>query len=102
MADTPKRHPRKKAVALRYEMEQDAAPRVLAKGQGVRAERILDIARAHGVYIEEDADLVEVLSKLEVGMAIPEELYQAVAHVLALVYRLNQRFDPAGRPSARG
>ena len=93
MKDTPKRG-REKAVALHYEAGHDRAPRVTAKGQGLLAQRIIDIAREHGVRIHEDPDLVALLSKLDVEAEIPDELYRAVAEVLAFVYRLNQRMAP--------
>lgn len=82
--------PRAKAVALRYDQESEHAPRVSAKGAGYLAERIIEIAKEHGIGIYEDPDLVEVLSKLDVTHEIPESLYQAVAEILAFVYRLNR------------
>lgn len=82
---------RQRAVALRYVAQDDAAPKVIASGQGVIAERILEIAREEGIHIQEDPDLVALLAKLDVGTPVPEELYKAVAEVLAFVYRLNQR-----------
>lgn len=81
---------RPKAVALRYDHEATDAPRVVAKGAGYLAERILAIAEEHGVEIYRDADLVEVLSKLDIDREIPETLYKAVAEVLAFLYRLNR------------
>jgi flagellar biosynthesis protein len=85
---------RKKAVALKYDQEvgrsEKAAPQVVAKGAGLVAEAILKKANEAGVYIHEDQDLVEVLSKVEIGAEIPDELYEAVAKVLAIVYRLNK------------
>lgn len=81
---------RKHAVAVRYKAESDAAPRVIAKGQGLLAERILAIAETEGIHVQEDPDLLGLLAKLDVDDAIPEELYRAVAEVLAFVYRLNQ------------
>lgn len=83
---------RQKAVALRYEAERDSSPRVVAKGTGIIAERIIEVAREHGIYVHEDPDMVAVLSKLDVDAAIPEGLYKAVAEVLAFVYKLNRRF----------
>jgi FlhB-like protein len=85
---------RQKAVALHYEAGEDRAPRVTAKGQGLIAQRIIEIAKEHGVRIREDPDLVTMLSKLDVEKEIPEDLYRAVAEVLAFVYRLNQRMTP--------
>ena len=87
--EIPKR--RRKAVAVRYEASGDAAPRVVAKGSGLLADRIVELAKQHGVHIHEDPDLVAVLSKIDVSAEIPEALYRAVAEVLAFVYRLNKR-----------
>jgi flagellar biosynthesis protein len=86
---------RQLAVALRYNEEREKAPRVLAKGAGTLAERILEIARAHGVPVRDDADLVEALHQLDLGQLIPPELYPVVAEVLAYVYRMNQKRIPA-------
>ena len=79
-----------KAVAIRYKADEDMAPRVIAKGQGLIAERILEIAREEGIHVQEDPDLLGLLAKLDLGSPIPEELYRAVAEVLAFVYRLNK------------
>ncbi|GMV93415.1 MAG: hypothetical protein AMXMBFR82_31930 [Candidatus Hydrogenedentota bacterium] len=89
--DKPK--PGRKAVALRYDAQEDSAPRVVAKGNRLLAERIIEIARENEIPIHEDPDLVAVLSKLDVDREIPELLYKAVAEVLAYVYRLNQSFQ---------
>ncbi|MEZ0328954.1 MAG: EscU/YscU/HrcU family type III secretion system export apparatus switch protein [Dissulfuribacterales bacterium] len=82
---------RKKAVALRYEKGKDRAPRVTAKGEGKIAEKILEIARQAGLPIKENADLVEVLSRLELNAEIPAETYLVVAEILAWVYGLNEK-----------
>ena len=84
-----KKKPR--AVALKYEKEKDAAPRVVAKGRGFVAQKIIEAARAHGVALHEDKNLVEVLEALDLETEIPPELYRAVAEVLAFIYRLNGR-----------
>ncbi len=81
---------RKLASALAYDMA-DEAPQVVATGKGLVAERILEIAREHNVPIREDRVLAEALSALSVGELIPPELYQAVAEVLAFVYRLDAK-----------
>ena len=78
-----------KAVALKYEKEKDAAPRVVAKGGGSVAEKIIETARVHNVPLHEDKNLVEVLETLDLETEIPPELYRAVAEVLAFIYRLN-------------
>ncbi len=80
----------KKAAALKYDPKRDKAPRVVAKGEGWLAERILALAREHKVPIKEDAQLVEALSRLELEAEIPPELYEAVAVVLAWAWRLNE------------
>lgn len=85
-----------KAVALLYDKEQGDAPRIVASGRGVLAGKIVETARAAGVYIMEDPDLVELLAKLPVGDDIPPELYQAVAEILAFVYQVNGRYGADG------
>jgi flagellar biosynthetic protein FlhB len=77
------------AVALRYDSTTMTAPVVVAKGQGLIAEKIKEIAVAHGIPVIEDKPLAQTLFKLvEVGMEIPEQLYRAVAEILAYVFRL--------------
>jgi flagellar biosynthesis protein FlhB len=75
------------AVALKYDREGMAAPQVVAKGERLLAARIKEIARAAGVPIFHDVPLARSLHRLELGEEVPEELYQAVAEVLKLVYR---------------
>lgn len=82
---------RRKAVALRYDQQKDAAPRVVAKGTGVVAENMLTVAAHHGVPVYRQPTLVQSLMQLELDQMIPVELYQVVAEVLAYVYRLDQR-----------
>ena len=77
----------KSAVALGYDRERDQAPRVLAKGKGILAEKIIEAARKHGIPLREDPVLVEMLARLEVDSEIPPALYRAVAEVLAYVYQ---------------
>lgn len=76
-----------RAAALRY--EGTGAPRVVASGRGLIAERIAQEAAAAGVPVRRDAALVEALTKLDLGREIPEELYHAVAEALAWAYRLD-------------
>lgn len=80
-----------KAVALTYDKDKDAAPRVMAKGRGQVAEKIIETARAHHVPLVKDENLVQVLDALDLETQIPPELYRAVAEVLAFVYRLNAK-----------
>ncbi len=80
----------KKAVALQYDREKDQAPKVTAKGQGNVAEKIIELAREHGVPVKNDPDLIEVLSSLDIDEQIPPEIYVAVAELLAFVYGMNK------------
>jgi flagellar biosynthesis protein len=84
---------RLQAVALRFRAGQDAAPRVTAKGSGHVAERILELARQHYIPVRQDKDLVQVLSLLDLNQEIPANVYQAVAEILAFVYRLGNPSD---------
>jgi len=79
---------RKKAVALQYRHQVDRAPKVVAKGQGIIAERIIEIAADHNIPLKRDPALIEVLSKMELEQEIPPELYRAVAEILAYVYKM--------------
>lgn len=77
------------AVALHY--DKTGAPRVIAKGRGTIGARIVELARAHDIPIEENELLAGALSKVELGDEIPAELYKAVAEVLVFVLRLSGR-----------
>lgn len=81
----------KQAVALKYSPLDMQAPSVVAKGKGIVAEEIMHKAKEHGVPIQEDASLVEVLGQLELNQEIPEELYRLVAEILSFVYRTDNR-----------
>ncbi len=86
MADPAK----KRAIALRYDPQRDKAPKLVAKGKGRIAEQILELAKKNDVPIRQDANLVQVLSRLNVDQEIPKEVYQAVATILAFLYRMNR------------
>jgi len=93
MTDTgKKRIKRKQSVALQYLPEKERAPRVVAKGKGHLAEKIIEIAKKHGVPIKYEPDLVQILSKLDLDQEVPPSLYRAVAEIFAFVYRLNQNY----------
>jgi flagellar biosynthesis protein len=79
----------KRAAALRYQSKSDNAPKVIAKGKGKVAEKIIEIAKEHNIYIHNDPDLIEVLYQLDLNEDIPSELYVVVAELLAFVYSLN-------------
>ena len=83
----------KRAVALRYEAAENSAPRVVATGSGEAAAAILAAAEEHGVPVEEDDALLEMLATCEVGEEIPPELYEAVAELLTWLHRLEGRLD---------
>ena len=83
--------PKKVAVALKYEMGKDEAPIVSAKGRGLIAQAIIDLARQHKIEVREDADLAQLLSKLDIDMPIPLEAYEAVAEIIAYVYKANDK-----------
>ncbi len=86
----------KKAVALTYDSDEDAAPRVSAKGRGALAEKIIEIAKAHDIPIQSDEDLVRVLEKVELDQEIPLEVYAVVAEIFAYIYRTNRKKRHAG------
>jgi flagellar biosynthesis protein len=77
------------AVALHY--DRTGAPRVVAKGKGSLGAKIIEVARAHDIPVEENEVLAGALSNVELGDEIPAELYKAVAEVLIFVLRLSGR-----------
>lgn len=81
----------KKAVALRYDQERDAAPTLAAKGKNWLAEKIIEIAKDNDIPITKDENLVELLEKTELEEEIPMEVYAVVAEIFAWVYRLNNK-----------
>jgi flagellar biosynthesis protein len=80
-----------KAVALKYDREKNNAPKLVAKGRGKVAEKIIEIAKANNLLLYEDKNLVSILEALEVESEIPPQLYRAVAEVLAFIHRLNRK-----------
>ena len=81
---------RKKAVAIQYDT-LEIAPKVLAKGVGLVAEKIVDKGRSNDIAVHEDALLVEDLTRLDIGEHIPPELYMAVAQVLVYIDELDKK-----------
>jgi flagellar biosynthesis protein len=77
------------AVALHY--DRTGAPRVIAKGKGAIGAKIVEVARAHDIPIEENEVLAGALSNVELGDEIPAELYKAVAEVLIFLMRMSGR-----------
>lgn len=84
---------RKTAIALAYQAG-NTAPRVVAKGRGLIAQAIIERAREHGVFVHESEDLVGILMQVELDENIPPQLYQAVAELLAWIYRLEREGNP--------
>jgi flagellar biosynthesis protein len=76
------------AVALHY--DRKGAPRVIAKGKGTIGAKIIEVAKANNIPIEENEILAGALSNVELGDEIPAELYKAVAEVLVFVLKLTK------------
>jgi len=90
MADDPEL-----AIALKYDSDKDGAPRVIAKGMRLKADKIRDIAKAYGVPVMRNVNLANALFRVDIGQEIPEELYDAVAEILNFVNELQAQ---AGNP----
>lgn len=82
--------PKQQAIALSYHQQNTSAPKVVAKGSGFIAEKILATAKQHSVPIYKNKTLVSMLMAVELDQEIPPELFQAVAEVLAYIYRIDQ------------
>ena len=82
------------AVAIRYDQEQDDAPKVLAMGADLIAQKIKDLAREHEIPVVENIPLARLLfKKAKVGKQVPVDLYKAVAQILAIIYRTNEKYS---------
>ncbi len=81
----------KKAVALSYNEEKNRAPVVIASGMGYMAEKIVEVAGENGIPVYEDESLATILTQLELGSEIPEELYQAVVDIYAFFLRFGEK-----------
>ena len=77
-------------VAVKYDINKDRAPKIVASGKSAFAEEILRIAEENQVPLYEDPSLVDLLSKLEIDTEIPPELYTLVAEILAFDYQLDK------------
>jgi flagellar biosynthesis protein len=86
---------RRSAIALSYR-EGTSAPRVVAKGYGATAERIIDSARQAGVFVHDSPELVSLLMQVDLDQQIPPEMYRAVAEILAFVYFLENQASGQG------
>lgn len=83
----------KLAVALKYRQDQDVAPLVVASGRGALAQALVRKAMDLDIPIHPDGELAELLGDVEVGRSIPEELYEVVAQIMAMVYRMDAALD---------
>ncbi len=81
------------AVALQYDKDKDNAPRVIAKGMRLKAEKIREIAKEAGVPVMRNVTLAGALYRVDIGQEVPEELYDAVAEVLNFVFALQQQTE---------
>lgn len=90
MSDLPA-DPQKLAVALEYEKGSREAPRVVAKGRGLIAERIIALAEENDIIIESNPALARALSGVELEEEIPVELFEAVAEIIGFVLRARRR-----------
>ncbi|HSH71465.1 MAG TPA: EscU/YscU/HrcU family type III secretion system export apparatus switch protein [Methylophilaceae bacterium] len=91
-------NPKRQAIALAYE-SGDYAPKIVAKGRGLIAEQIIARAREHDVFVHESKDLVALLMQVDLDDHIPPALYQAIAEILAWLYRLEEgRADAEDAP----
>ncbi|MCR5208879.1 MAG: EscU/YscU/HrcU family type III secretion system export apparatus switch protein [Lachnospiraceae bacterium] len=98
MADI-KKTKKRTAVALEYDPE-DAAPKILASGQGIIADKIIEKAKEAKVPVHKDGRLADTLSRLEIGEMIPPELYEVVAEILVFVDAMDKiraKMDKAGK-----
>lgn len=100
---------KEKAVALKYNLDEDAAPVVIASGYGSIAEKIIQIAEQKGIPVFRDDSAASLLCMLEVGSNIPEELYEVIAAIYcqllqtaAEIKHMGAPESPIGRITARG
>jgi flagellar biosynthesis protein len=84
---------KRKAAALKYQHGTDPIPRLVAKGGGHIADKIIALAKENGIPIHEDKNLVEILSTLDLYEQIPPKLYKAVAEILAFIYKVSGKIQ---------
>ncbi len=83
---------KKYAAALKYDIDSDEAPKLLAKGQGYVAEKIIEVAESEGTSIYKDPRLAKQLQNLELGEQIPADLYEVVAEVLIFIAKMDKGY----------
>lgn len=82
-----------KAAAVGFDPSKDVAPKILAKGKGALAEQIIKIAQEHNVAIEQNSELVDILTLLEVDQYIPIEIYSIMAQILSEIGMFNDEIS---------
>ena len=85
------------AIAIKYDKEKDTAPRVVAKGMRLKAEKIREIAKQYNIPIMKNVPLANALYRIDVGNEIPEELYDAVAEILNFIFELQREQQAGGK-----
>ncbi len=83
---------KKYAAALKYDISEESAPKLIAKGEGVVAENILELAEKSGVSVYKDEKLAKQLQNLEMGDEIPRELYEVVAEILIFIAQIDKGY----------
>jgi flagellar biosynthesis protein len=83
------------AIALGFSPDADLAPKVLATGEGAVADRIVQTAEHHGVPLERDPHLAQLLAPLDLASEVPQELYEVVARVFAFLEKVRLKMDSA-------
>ena len=91
--DDKEKFKRKKAVALSYDAAEDISPKVLAKGAGHLAEKIIEKGKEEALPVYQDEKLVNDLTRLDIGDNIPPELYEIVAQVLIFIGDLDKKLE---------
>lgn len=89
-----------KAVALKYNVEEDVAPIVIASGYGEIAQKIIDVAEKQGIPVFRDDSAVSLLCMLEVGSNIPPELYQVVAAIYCQLLKTAHEIRHSSAPES--
>jgi flagellar biosynthesis protein len=89
------------AVALSYMPGMDQAPRVVAQGQGWLAQHIIEVAKANGIEIRQDANLAEILAQVDVDSEIPLEAFTVVAEILSYIYEKNRDWPDGLTPNTK-
>lgn len=86
-----------KAIALKYDIDVDNAPKIIGKGQGETAKNIIKIAKENNIPIKKDADLVELLSKIDIDKEIPTSMFKAVAEIFSFIYEMSNKKEEIDR-----